>query len=76
MGPVKVKLDGSYIRRCLTQTDEYKFIFINFRTVEYNLNIFIRTDELKKTMSKQAFAHYVRIFLERLMSSFSTSAYA
>jgi hypothetical protein len=48
MGPVKVKLDGSYIRRCLTQTDEYKFIFINFRIVEYNLNIFIGTDEFKK----------------------------
>jgi hypothetical protein len=31
-----------------TQTNEYNFIFIGFRTDEYNLNIFIGTDELKK----------------------------
>jgi hypothetical protein len=33
MGPVKVKPDGH--------------IFIDFRTNEFNLNIFIGTDELK-----------------------------
>jgi hypothetical protein len=48
MGPAKVKLDGPYIYRLLAQTDEYNFIFINFRTDRYNLNIFIGTDEFKK----------------------------
>jgi hypothetical protein len=33
---------------CLAQTDEYDFIFIGFETDEYNLNIFIGTDEFKK----------------------------
>jgi hypothetical protein len=41
MGPVKIKSNGSYIRRCLTKIDEYKFIFIGFGTNEYNLNTFI-----------------------------------
>jgi hypothetical protein len=36
IGLVKVKPDGPYIRRFLTQTDEY------------NLNIFVGTDEYKK----------------------------
>jgi hypothetical protein len=42
-----LKLDGPYIHRCLVKTDEYKFIFIGFGTDEYNLNIFIGTDEFK-----------------------------
>jgi hypothetical protein len=32
MWPVKVKSDGPYIRRCLTQTNEYNFVFIGFKT--------------------------------------------
>jgi hypothetical protein len=45
MWSIKVKLDAPYIRRCPAQTDEYNFIFIGFGTDEYNLNIFISTDE-------------------------------
>jgi hypothetical protein len=48
MGPVTVKLNGPYIRRFPAQTDKYKFIFIGFGTDEYNLNIFVGTDEFKK----------------------------
>jgi hypothetical protein len=33
MGPVKVKLDGPYIRWFLAETDEYNFIFVG--TVEF-----------------------------------------
>jgi hypothetical protein len=43
MGPVKVKPDDPY------RTDEYKVIFIGFKIDEYNLNIFIGTDEYKTT---------------------------
>jgi hypothetical protein len=46
MGPVIVKSSGPYIHRCLAQTDEYNLISVGFRTDEYNLNIFIGTDEL------------------------------
>jgi hypothetical protein len=49
MGSAKVKLDGPYIHQCLVQTDEYNFIFIDFGTDEYNLNIFVGTDEFLKT---------------------------
>jgi hypothetical protein len=48
MGLAKVKPDGPYIHRFQTQTDEYNFIVIGFRTDKYNLNIFIDTNELKK----------------------------
>jgi hypothetical protein len=41
MGLIKVKSDDPYICWCPIKTNEYKFIFINFRTDEYNLNIFI-----------------------------------
>jgi hypothetical protein len=46
MDLVKVKSNGPYIRRCLTQTDEDKFIFIDLGTDEYNLNIFVGTNEM------------------------------
>jgi hypothetical protein len=46
-GLVKVKLDETYIHRCLAQTDEYDFIFVGSRTDEYNLNIFVDTDKFK-----------------------------
>jgi hypothetical protein len=36
-----------YIGRFLIKTDEYKFIFVGFRINEYNLNIFVGTDEFK-----------------------------
>jgi hypothetical protein len=36
-----------YIHRFSVKIDEYKFIFIDFRTDEYNLNIFGGTDEFK-----------------------------
>jgi hypothetical protein len=36
-----------YIRRFLIKTVEYKFIFVSFRINEYNLNIFVGTDEFK-----------------------------
>jgi hypothetical protein len=36
MGPIKVKPDGPYIRRCPAQTNEYNFIFVD-------------TDNFKKT---------------------------
>jgi hypothetical protein len=42
-----VKLAPPYIHQFLVNTDEYKFIFIGFGTDEYNLNIFIDTDEFK-----------------------------
>jgi hypothetical protein len=41
MRPVNVKPNGPYIRRFLTQTDEYNFIVVDFRTDKYNLNIFM-----------------------------------
>jgi hypothetical protein len=49
MGPVKVKPDTPYIHRFLAQTDEYNVTFVGFRTDRYNLNIFVSTDEFKKT---------------------------
>jgi hypothetical protein len=49
MGSVKVKPDDTYIRRFPSQTDEYKVIFVDFKTDEYNLNIFVGTDEFKNT---------------------------
>jgi hypothetical protein len=45
MGPVEVKQDDPYIRRCPTLTD---FIFIGSATDEYNLNIFVGIDEFEK----------------------------
>jgi hypothetical protein len=48
MGLVKVKADGPHIRRCLNYTGKYNFIFINFGTNKYNLNIFVGIDEFKK----------------------------
>jgi hypothetical protein len=36
-----------YICRFSLKTDEYKFIFVGFGTGEYNLNIFVGTDEFK-----------------------------
>jgi hypothetical protein len=47
MGPVKVKPDDPYIRRFPYPTDEYKVLFVDFKTYEYNLIIFIGTDEYK-----------------------------
>jgi hypothetical protein len=47
MGAVKVKLDDPYIHRCLASTDEYNFILIDLGTNEYNLHIFIGTNEFK-----------------------------
>jgi hypothetical protein len=52
MGPVKIKLDSPYIGRCPVQTDEYNFIFVDFETDEYNLNIFIDTTNIKKLMNE------------------------
>jgi hypothetical protein len=49
MGLVKVKPDDPYIRRFQPLIDEYQIIFIDFKTDEYNLNIFINTDEFKDT---------------------------
>jgi hypothetical protein len=49
MGLIKVKLDGLYIHRFSVKTDEYKFIFVDFMTDEYNLNIFVSTDEFKNS---------------------------
>jgi hypothetical protein len=58
MGPAKVKLIGPYIHQCSIKIDEYKFIFIGFKTEfifisfdEYNLNIFIRIDKFKNLMN-------------------------
>jgi hypothetical protein len=56
MGPVKVKPNSSYIRRCPIQTDEYNFIFVGFETNEYNLNIFVGTNEYKKPMNEYYFS--------------------
>jgi hypothetical protein len=36
-----------YFCRFPVKTNEYKFIFIGFGTDEYNLNIFVGTDEFK-----------------------------
>jgi hypothetical protein len=47
MGPVKVKPDDPYIRRFPYPTDEYKVLFVDFKTYEYNLIIFIGIDEYK-----------------------------
>jgi hypothetical protein len=47
MGPVKVKSDGPYIRLYPIKIDKYKFIFVSFKTDEYNLNIFVGTDKFK-----------------------------
>jgi hypothetical protein len=47
MRPVKVKPDDPYIRWFPYPTDEYKIIFVGFKTDEYNLNIFIGTNEYK-----------------------------
>jgi hypothetical protein len=49
MRSVKVKPDDPYIRWFPVKTDEYKFIFIDFRTDEYNLNIFIGTNKFKNS---------------------------
>jgi hypothetical protein len=59
MGPVKVKLDGPYIHRCPTQTDKYNFILVDFETDEYNLNIFVGTDEYKK-LKNECHLHVVK----------------
>jgi hypothetical protein len=45
MGPVKIKSDSPYIHRFPVKIDEYKFIFVGFD--EYNLNMFIGTNEFK-----------------------------
>jgi hypothetical protein len=45
MGLVKVKPDDLYVHQFSAQTDEYNFIFIIFGTDEYNLNIFVGTNE-------------------------------
>jgi hypothetical protein len=42
-----VRPTPAYIYRFPIKTNEYKFIFIGFETDEYNLNIFIGTDEFK-----------------------------
>jgi hypothetical protein len=55
IGLVKVKLDDLYMNQFLAQTNKYNFIFIDFGTDEYNLNIFVGTDELKKTMNEWCF---------------------
>jgi hypothetical protein len=49
MGPVKVKPDNPYIRRFPYPVDEYKVIFVGFKTKKYNFNIFIGTDKYKST---------------------------
>jgi hypothetical protein len=38
-----------YTCRFSVKTNEYKFIFIGFETDEYNLNIFIGTNEFKNS---------------------------
>jgi hypothetical protein len=53
MGPVKVKPHDLFIRRCLTQTNEYNFILVSFGTDEYNLHIFIGTDEFYKKLMNE-----------------------
>jgi hypothetical protein len=47
MGPATVNPDDPYIRRFRDPTNEYKVIFVDFKTDEYNLNIFVGTDEFK-----------------------------
>jgi hypothetical protein len=49
MGPIKVKPDGPYIHRCQALTDKYNLIFIGFKTDEYNLNVYVDTDEYVTT---------------------------
>jgi hypothetical protein len=49
MRSVKVKPDNPYIHRFPYPTDEYKVIFVGFKTDEYNLNTFVHTDEFKNT---------------------------
>jgi hypothetical protein len=41
----KVKSDSPYILRLPAQTNEYNLTFVSFGTDEYNLNIFVGTDE-------------------------------
>jgi hypothetical protein len=40
-----IRLAPAYIHRFSVNTNEYKFIFVGFRTDEYNLNIFISTNK-------------------------------
>jgi hypothetical protein len=49
MGPVKVRPDDPYICQFQSLTDEYKVIYIGFKTDEYSLNIFVGTDKFQNT---------------------------
>jgi hypothetical protein len=55
MCPVKIKPNNPYIRRFLTQINEYNLIFVSFKTDKYNLNIFIGTDKFKKRWINDVF---------------------
>jgi hypothetical protein len=44
-----VKPDDPCIYRFKSLTDEYRVIFIGFKTGNYNLSIFVGTDEYKTT---------------------------
>jgi hypothetical protein len=52
-----IKLDDPYIHRFQLLTNKYKVIFIGFKTGDYNLNIFIGTDEFKNTDKWMSFSY-------------------